>query len=90
MLVWTCGFRSDVWDNSLAQIELPTRPSVLLRHRPRYVLASSSMEAPEMPSARLRGKVAREDVARRSGSLAARLAAAGIICNAGEGELIAA
>lgn len=59
----------------------------ILRHRPKYVLISRYMEAPEMPSAGLPDKVGRETMLRRSEEALQRIKEAGIICNSDHSDI---
>ncbi|MFA5156124.1 MAG: radical SAM protein [Candidatus Omnitrophota bacterium] len=53
----------------------------VLRYRPKYVLINKYMEAPEMPSAGLPGKVPARVIAARAKKAARQIKAAGIISN---------
>lgn len=59
----------------------------LLHHKPKHVLTSRYMEAPEMPSAVLPNKVDLETMINRSREAFKRLTAAGIICNTDDSDL---
>jgi tRNA-2-methylthio-N6-dimethylallyladenosine synthase len=59
----------------------------ILRHRPRYVLASGYMESAGMPSARLPGKVDSGTIQRRLKSAGMRMRNAQILCNTDDCEL---
>lgn len=60
----------------------------LLRHKVRYVLISKYMETASMPSSALAEKVPPEVASRRVRDLAARLQAAGVICNTEGSDLM--
>lgn len=57
-----------------------------LRHRPKYVLLSRFMETPNMPTAKMSGKVSVETIKRRLNQGVERLNAAGILCNSDDSE----
>ena len=59
----------------------------ILKHRPRYVLASQYMESPTMPSAKLPCKVDPGTKSRRARDAVRQLTHVGILCNADESEL---
>lgn len=60
----------------------------IIRHEPKYVLASKYLEVPGMPSSRLPGKVNEATKLRRLHRFAESMQKAGIICNSEEGDII--
>lgn len=75
------GFPSETDAEADASVEF------VLRHRPRYVLASSFMEAPGIPAARLPGTIDAEVRFLRTKRAGERIRAAGILCNSDDSEL---
>ena len=67
--------------------DLEATVQFILRHRPKYVLASQYMESPTMPSAQLPNKVDSETKSRRLHEAARRIRKEGILCNYDDSEL---
>lgn len=61
--------------------------SFILRHRPKYVLASGYMETPQMPSSKLPCKIDQSTKLRRLEKMAEEIKKAGILCNSDNSEL---
>ncbi len=57
-----------------------------IRHGPKYMLINGFMESPQMPAAKLTGKVDAETKHRRIREAEARVKTIGIICNADDSE----
>ena len=76
------GFSGETEEDARETVEF------LKHHKFKYALLSKYMEAPEMPSAKLPGKVSLEEARIRIKKVADQLEAAGIICNCDEGVLI--
>lgn len=78
-----CDFDTHIIVGFPGETEEDVRETVelLLRYKPRYVLASAYMEAPRAPSAAIPDKVSAKVIKARLGEISEILCAEGIICN---------